>query len=56
MDLAIARKLPIGNGIITVDNEAQAFARARMEEQDKGGDAARAALALVGLKQRLAGR
>ena len=39
--------LPIGNGIITVNNEAQAFARARMEEQDKGGDAARAALALV---------
>jgi 6,7-dimethyl-8-ribityllumazine synthase len=56
MDLAIARKLPIGNGIITVDNEAQALSRARMEEQDKGGDAARAALALVGLKHRLAGR
>lgn len=55
MDLAMARALPIGNGIITVDDEAQAFARARREQQDKGGDAARAALALVGLKRRLAG-
>jgi len=53
MQLSVARNLPIGNGIITVENEAQAWARARIEEQDKGGDAARAALALVGLKQRL---
>ena len=56
MDIAIARALPIGNGIITVDTEAQALARARPEEQDKGGDAARAALALVDIKRRLAGR
>jgi 6,7-dimethyl-8-ribityllumazine synthase len=54
MDLSIARALPIGNGIITVDTEAQALARARAEEQDKGGDAARAALALVEIKRRLA--
>ena len=53
MDLAVARQLPIGNGIITVDNEAQAWARARPEEQDKGGDAARAALAMVGLKRQV---
>jgi len=53
MELSVARKVPIGNGIITVDNEAQAFARARAEEMDKGGDAARAALALVALKRRL---
>jgi 6,7-dimethyl-8-ribityllumazine synthase len=56
MDLAVARGLPIGNGIITVDTEAQAWARARKDEQDKGGDAARAALAMVALKRRLAGR
>jgi len=56
MDIAIARALPIGNGIITVESEAQALARARPEEQDKGGDAARAALALIGIKRRLAGR
>jgi len=53
MDLAVARQLPIGNGIITVDNEAQAWARASPEEQDKGGDAARAALAMVGLKRQV---
>ena len=53
MELSVARGLPIGNGIITVENEAQASARARMDEQDKGGDAARAALALVALKRRL---
>jgi 6,7-dimethyl-8-ribityllumazine synthase len=56
MELSVARGLPIGNGIITVENEAQAFARARMGEQDKGGDAARAALALVALKRRLGKR
>ncbi len=56
MDLAITRNVPIGNGIITVNTEAQALARARMEEQDKGGDAARAALSLVRVKRRLAER
>jgi 6,7-dimethyl-8-ribityllumazine synthase len=56
MDLAMARRIPIGNGIITVDTEAQAWARAKIEEQDKGGAAARAALALVGIKRRLRGR
>jgi len=53
MELSVARKIPIGNGIITVDTEAQAWARARVEEQDKGGDAARAALTLIALKRRL---
>ncbi len=56
MELSVALRLPIGNGIITVDTEAQAWARARVEEQDKGGDAARAALALVGLKHRVGKR
>jgi 6,7-dimethyl-8-ribityllumazine synthase len=56
MEVSLARGLPVGNGIITVENEAQALARARMEEQDKGGDAARAALALIALKRRLAKR
>ena len=53
MDLAVARKLPIGNGILTVDTDSQAFARAKMDEGDKGGDAARAALAMVRLKRSL---
>lgn len=56
MEVSLARGLPIGNGIITVENEAQALVRARMQEQDKGGDAARAALSLVALKRRLAER
>ena len=56
MDIAIARALPIGNGIITVDTEAQALSRARPEEQDKGGDAARAALALIDIGRRLTAR
>jgi 6,7-dimethyl-8-ribityllumazine synthase len=53
MDLAVARKLPLGNGIITVNTEAQAWARARQNELDKGGDAARAALAMLRIKRRL---
>jgi len=56
MELSIARTIPIGNGIITVDTEAQAWTRARLEEDDKGGDAARAALALIGIKRRLFGK
>jgi len=46
MDLAVARKLALGNGILTVENEAQAIVRADPKQGDKGGDAARAALAL----------
>ena len=53
MDLSVSRQVPIGNGIITVDNDKQAWARARPEEQDKGGDAARAALAVVALKRQI---
>jgi 6,7-dimethyl-8-ribityllumazine synthase len=53
LELSVARGLPIGNGIVTVNTLTQALARARVEEQDKGGDAARAALALVRLKRRL---
>jgi 6,7-dimethyl-8-ribityllumazine synthase len=44
--------LAIGNGILTVENEAQALARARPEEKDKGGEAARAALAMMALRER----
>jgi 6,7-dimethyl-8-ribityllumazine synthase len=42
----------IGNGILTVENEAQALARARPDDKDKGGEAAKAALAMLVLKQR----
>ena len=54
MEISRTRGVPIGNGIVTVDNDAQAWMRAKADEADKGGDAARAALALVRLKRRLA--
>jgi 6,7-dimethyl-8-ribityllumazine synthase len=54
IDLSVRRGVPVGNGIITVDTDAQAWARARPDEADKGGDAARAALSLALLKRRLA--
>jgi 6,7-dimethyl-8-ribityllumazine synthase len=53
MDIALARSLPIGNGILTVDTEAQAVARARPDRWNKGGGAAKAALALIRLKRSL---
>ncbi|HYC15727.1 MAG TPA: 6,7-dimethyl-8-ribityllumazine synthase [Pseudolabrys sp.] len=56
MDLSVKERLAVGNGILTVENEAQAHARARVEEGDKGGDAARAALTMVALKHTLAWR
>lgn len=52
MDLAIDEGLAIGNGILTVENDAQAWARARVGEGNKGGDAADAALAMVALRKR----
>ena len=45
--------LIVGNGILTVEDEAQAWARARLSEGDKGGGAARACLDLIALKKRL---
>jgi 6,7-dimethyl-8-ribityllumazine synthase len=54
-DLAVREGLAIGYGILTVENEAQALARAPAERRDKGGEAVRACLALVELKRRLAG-
>jgi 6,7-dimethyl-8-ribityllumazine synthase len=47
--------LAVGNGILTVENEAQALTRARPTEKDKGGEAAKAALALMALRARFAG-
>jgi 6,7-dimethyl-8-ribityllumazine synthase len=50
MDLAVAQKFCLGNGILTVENEQQAIVRADPAQGDKGGDAARAALTLHRLK------
>jgi len=44
----------IGNGILTVENEAQAIERADPAQKDKGGEAAKAALALLALRERFA--
>jgi 6,7-dimethyl-8-ribityllumazine synthase len=54
MDIGVTRGMPVGNGILTVDKEAQAWARARPDGEDKGAAAASAALALVRLKRSLA--
>lgn len=53
MDLAVEESLAIGNGILTVENDAQAWVRARRDEGDKGGFAARAALTMIAVRQRL---
>jgi 6,7-dimethyl-8-ribityllumazine synthase len=50
--LAVDICLPFGNGILTVESEDQAIVRADPAQGDKGGDAARAALALWYLKQK----
>jgi 6,7-dimethyl-8-ribityllumazine synthase len=50
MTLSLQQGLCIGNGILTVEDEAQALRRANPEELDKGGDAARACLALIALR------
>ncbi len=46
---------PIGNGILTTEDEQQALVRARPDDKDKGGDAARAAIAMLDLKSRFGG-
>ena len=55
MDISVARALPLGNGILTVENDEQARARASVSEMNKGGGAADAALHMVALKRRLYG-
>ncbi len=52
MDMSVARRLPLGNGVLTVEDEAQALERADPGKLDKGGDAARAALSVYRLKQK----
>ena len=56
MDLAIGKRLAIGNGILTVEDEDQAWARARVSEGDRGGRAARACLEVLAIRRRLLGQ
>lgn len=53
MDVSLKYNLPIGNGIITVENEAQALARSEDDERNKGREAALAALELLKHKRNL---
>src|ERR1700730_7510732 len=55
MQISLARKLAFGNGVLTVENEAQALTRANPQQGDKGGDAARAALSIHRLKLAIGG-
>lgn len=52
MELAVRGGVCIGNGILTLENEEQAIRRADRHQLDKGGDAARACLALMAVKVR----
>lgn len=56
MEIATRHRVPIGNGILTVDTEAQAIARAEGGRDGKGGDAARACLRLVELQRAFQGQ
>ena len=53
MDLSVQDSVCIGNGILTTENDEQAWTRAKRSEGDKGGFAARAALTMIALKQKL---
>lgn len=52
MDIAVDEALALGNGILTVENDDQAWARADVTRGNKGGAAAEAALAMIGLRRR----
>lgn len=51
-DLALQYTLALGYGILTVENEDQAWARAKLDKGNKGGEAAKACLAMLDLKRR----
>lgn len=53
MDLTTRHKIALGYGILTVENGAQAWARARVGEKNKGGAAARTCLAMIEVRHRL---
>jgi 6,7-dimethyl-8-ribityllumazine synthase len=55
-DLGVAKRLPIGFGVLAVDDEAQALTRARVSEGDRGGAAAKACLETIVLKRQLLGQ
>jgi 6,7-dimethyl-8-ribityllumazine synthase len=52
-DVALRHAAAIGFGVLTVENGAQAWARARHDRKNKGGEAVAACLAMVALRQKL---
>jgi 6,7-dimethyl-8-ribityllumazine synthase len=52
MELTIDAALPLGNGILTVENGEQAWARADPAKKNKGGAAAQAALDMIAIRDR----
>lgn len=52
MDLSVQEAIAIGNGILTVENDEQAWERADRKRLDKGGAAAAAALAMIALRRK----
>lgn len=56
MDLSVSSSIAIGNAILTVENEEQAWARAKKSDKNKGGEAAKAALAVIALSEQLSMR
>jgi 6,7-dimethyl-8-ribityllumazine synthase len=53
MDLSVSRPIPLANGILTVENDAQAWTRARVSELNKGGGAAEAVLSVIRIRRRV---
>lgn len=51
-ELSVSESLALGNGIMTVENKDQAWARVSKDKLDKGGFAARAALKMIALKEK----
>lgn len=56
MDLAIGKRLAIGNGLLAVDDRDQAMTRARVSGDDRGGGAARACLQMIDHRRHLLGQ
>lgn len=56
MELSLTHQVPIGNGILTVENFEQAWERADPARKNKGGEAAKAVIELLALKRRLSKR
>lgn len=53
MDMVTEESLALGNGILTVENRDQAWARAAVDDKNKGGGAAEAALAMIEVRKKL---